>query len=130
MRWQLCKSNVAKVAAQRQQRQEQSKKAFKLVEVSCAFGAWPREHARSDGNAAQPASSDGAAQPAASDDATQPQEKERLLARRLRDARAAGWLTHEEDGGYVNRELDAIVNEMYWTSQRQREQEALEKAAA
>ena len=79
-----------------------------------AFGAWPREHARSKGSAAQPAQV----------------EKERVLAKRLREARAAGCLTHEEDGGYLTREVDAIVNEMYWTYAREKEAEAMDRAAA
>ena len=57
-------------------------------------------------------------------------ETERRLARRLRDARAAGWLTREEDGGYLTPELDAIVEEMFWVSEREREHEAMERLAA
>ena len=77
-----------------------------LVKDVTALGRWPsdsknnpnerslirriRELRDAHASGALQSASDGAAQPAASDAATHPLEKERLLARRLRDARAAG----------------------------------------
>ena len=61
----------AEVAVQAQQRREQSQKAkvLALVEELRAFGTWPRERARSNSSAAQPASCASGAQPAEVDSA-------------------------------------------------------------